>query len=545
MTNEEIAAALKQTGQLIELTGGNAFRARAFENAARTLGRLEESVRTRAVEGTLTEIDGIGDGLAEDVRSLVETGSFPGRDELLDELPEELPDLLRIKGLGTKKVRAIWQELDVHSLDGLEEAARSGRLTGLSGFGPKTRDRVLEQIELVRSYMGRSLLPEAVREGESLCAELEALDDVRRAVPAGAARRAMETVSELVIVCATERADRIDGVLPDRSDSGLPVRVHAVPPESFGTELWLHTGSSAHVERFRERYGTPGTHATEEELYAEAGLSLVPPELREDRGELGRAEGEQPRRLLEISDLAGSVHAHTTYSDGSHTVEEMAQAARRLGRSYLVISDHSQSLQVAGGLGPEEVRRQRREIDALNEAWASRGVSSFRLFAGIESDVLPDGSLDYSDRVLAEFDVVIASVHSRFEMDRAEATDRIIRAVSNPHTDILGHPTGRLLLRREGYPLDHERIIAACAEQEVAIELNANPRRFDLDWRWIAAAAEAGVPISINPDAHNTDQLRYERWGVRVARKGGLTASDCLNARPVEAFERWLSRRTS
>lgn len=566
ITNKEIASILEETGRLIELTGGNTFRARAFTNAARTLGRLDEPVSERLAAGTLTDLEGIGKGLVEDVRSIVETGSFPGRDELLADLPEGLPDLLDVKGLGTKKVRAVWKELGVESLDELEEAARSGRLTDLDGFGPKTRDRVLEQIELLRSYRGRVLLPEGARRAALLEAELQGRNDVDRVVVAGAVRRAAETVEELELVVETAaprdvaasvvnwlRTGELESAAGDGQDAtvrvtgrlerGLEAAITFTRTDRFGTELWRRTGSEAHVQRFHSQFGAPGERAEEEAVYSAVGLAFVPPELREGCGELDRAEsrGEGPE-LIEYSDLVGSIHVHTTYSDGAQSIGEMAEAARRNGRSYVVISDHSRSLRVAGGLSVEEVRAQRDEIEAANEEMAAGNGSSFRIFHGIESDVLADGSLDYPEDVLASFDVVIASVHSRFEMTREEATDRLTEAVSNVYTDVLGHPTGRLLLRREGYPIDHERVIAACAEHGVAIELNANPRRFDLDWRWIRTATDAGVPIAVTPDAHSVEELQYEEWGVRVARKGGLTAEQCVNAWSAADFAAWLSR---
>lgn len=566
ITNKEIASVLEEAGRLIELTGGNTFRARAFTNAARTLGRLDEPVTERLAAGTLTDLDGIGKGLVEDVRAIVETGSFPGRDELLADLPEGLPDLLDVKGLGTKKVRAVWKELGVESLDELEEAARSSRLTDLDGFGPKTRDRVLEQIELLRSYRGRVLLPEGARQADLLEAELQGRSDVDRVVVAGSVRRAAETVERVDLVAETAaprevaasvadwfRNGEIDSATTDvrdatvrvtgRLERGLDVAVAFTRSDRFGTELWRRTGSEEHLEAFRSEFGTPEDHAEEEAVYSAVGLAFVPPELREGCGELDRAGSPGERvELIEHSDLVGSIHVHTTYSDGAQSIREMAEAARRNGRSYLVISDHSRSLRVAGGLSIEDVRAQREEIADVNDEMAVGNGSSFRIFHGIESDVLADGSLDYPEDVLASFDVVIASVHSRFEMTRKEATDRLTEAVSNPYTDVLGHPTGRLLLRRKGYPIDHERVIAACADHGVALEVNANPRRFDLDWRWIRTAIEAGVPIAVNPDAHSVEELQYEEWGVRVARKGGLTAEQCVNAWSVADFGAWLSR---
>jgi DNA polymerase (family 10) len=317
-------------------------------------------------------------------------------------------------------------------------------------------------------------------------------------------------------------------------------------PDRFGTDWWLRTGSAEHVAAVRDHASISGNAtllddpvAHEAALYEAAGLPAIPPELREGRGEVDAATSGALPSLLTTGELRGSLHNHSTYSDGAHSLRDMAETARDMGLSYFGICDHSQSLQVADGMTPDEVREQQVEIRTLNEEFATRD-RPFRIFSGIESDILKDGSLDYEEDVLESFDFVVASVHTGFNMTESEATERVVRAVENPHTRILGHPTGRLLLVREGYPLDHERVIDACAEHEVAIELNANPYRLDLDWRYIRRATEAGVLISINPDAHATGELEYVRWGVAVARKGWLTAANCLNAKSLTEFTEWI-----
>jgi DNA polymerase (family 10) len=321
-------------------------------------------------------------------------------------------------------------------------------------------------------------------------------------------------------------------------DEGVPLRVHLSEPSTFGTTWWKTTGAPAHQDAFEETHGGPDGHSTEDALFAAAGLPVVPPELREGRGELDAAAQDALPSLLTVDDLRGCLHNHSTYSDGADSLRTMAEATRSLGFSYFGICDHSQSLQIASGLSPDEVRKQRKEVADLND----RYDDSFRVFHGIESDVLRDGSLDYEDEILAQFDFVVASVHTGFSMSEEEATERVLRAVQNPHTRILGHPTGRLLLVREGYPLDHERVIDACAENDVAIELNANPYRLDLDWRWVRRATEAGVLISINPDAHATAELEYMKWGVAVGQKGWLTPNQCLNAKSLSDFSEWVAR---
>ncbi|MEL7361960.1 MAG: helix-hairpin-helix domain-containing protein, partial [Bacteroidota bacterium] len=536
----------------IELTGGNPFRARAFASAARTLERMEESASdlTRA---ELTAVRGIGKSIAGDVRELVETGTLAVRDELLAALPPELPDVLRVKGLGPKKVRRLWQDLGVTSLDDLEAAAVAGRIADLDGFGAKTQDTILAQIDTLRTYQGRRHFATAHADVAPLLAALREADGVTAVEPAGAFRRALETVGQVELV-TTGDADAVravldaqgctgaqtaaaffEGALPD----GLALVVHHTEPERFAVELWARTGSTEHVAAFVEAHGQPDEADTEAAIYERAGLAVVPPELREGTDELQRAAAGSLPDLITLADLRGSLHNHSTYSDGAHTLRAMAEAARASGLTYFGICDHSRSLKVANGLSIERLREQIAEVRVLNAEYEADGVD-FRVFSGSEVDVLKDGSLDYPDEVLAELDLVVASVHTHFSMTEAEATERIVRAVSHPHVHILGHPTGRLLLRREGYPLDHAAVIEACAAHGVALELNANPYRLDLDWRYVRAATDAGVLVAINPDAHSVEQLDLIRWGVAVARKGGLTAAQCLNAMGRDAFAAWL-----
>jgi DNA polymerase (family 10) len=318
--------------------------------------------------------------------------------------------------------------------------------------------------------------------------------------------------------------------------------ISTTAPETFGSALFELTGSERFLAEWRARYGEAAAADSEARIFADSGLPEIPPELREDEAAIDLAENELLPVLIEEADLKGTLHNHSTYSDGAHTLDEMVMAARAMGLSYFGICDHSQSLKIANGLTVDDVRRQQEEIRALNERLQSADPP-FRIFSGTESDILADGSLDYPDDVLASFDFVVASVHVGFNMTESQATERVVRAVENPHTRILGHPTGRLLLRREGYPLDHEAVLDACARNRVAVELNANPYRLDLDWRRIRMATEKGVLISINPDAHAIDQLAYTKWGIAVARKGGLTIESCLNAMSLEDFAAWISSR--
>lgn len=563
MTNKEIARVLSETAALIELTGGNRYRASAFDRAARTLRGLDEPVTQRLEAGTLTDLSGIGKGLAADIRELVTTGSLPAHDELMSAIPPGLLDVLQVKGLGTKKVRTLWTELGITSLEELDAAAQSGQIKQLDGFGAKTQQNIIENVQLLRQYSTQHRYAEARTEVEPLLQALRSLDAVDRAATSGLLRRRLETLERADLIVASTQPDAIASALADHDlaperrtedgtlvfdatlADGLPLHVWVAAPERFGTVQWQITGSDEHRAVFRDRFGTPDSLADEEALYASVDLAFIAPELREGTGELEAAAENTLPSLITPDDLRGTLHNHSTYSDGAHSLRQMAETARELGYAYFGICDHSQSLTVAGGLSLDEVRAQQEEIQALNAEFDSDDGPPFRIFSGIESDILPDGSLDYEDEVLASFDFVVASIHSRFNMSVDEATERIVRAVQNPFTTILGHPTGRLLLVREGYPIDHERVIDTCAEHDVTIELNANPYRLDLDWRWIRAATDRGVLIAINPDAHSIDELRNVRWGVAVARKGWLTPDQCLNAKSLDAFADWLDARTA
>lgn len=561
MTNKELARYLKQTAALIELTGGNPFRIRAFQNGARTIERLETPARTLAELGQLTQVPGIGKGLAADVAHLLETGSFALRDDLLTAIPPGLLDVMRIKGLGAKKTRALWQNLGVTSLDSLEHAAQTQQIAGLKGFGAKTQDHILAQITLLRHYITRRRGRDAVRLGRPLYDALAALPDTLHLNWTGAVRRQMETTDALELVLTGPTPEAVQSAVaewvadlsPDtEADTptlrgtladGFPVCIYLPPPAHYGAVLWAKTGSPAHCATFIARYGAPAPTPDEALLYRQAGLAWIPPALREDDGEWAAAEADALPELVTTAHLHGSLHNHSTYSDGAHTLAQMADRARSMGLAYFGICDHSRSLTIANGLSIERVQEQQAEIADLNARYATDGGPPFKIFSGTESDVLADGSLDYPDEVLARFDFVVASIHTGFNMTQAQATDRLITAVSNPYTTILGHPTARLLLVREGYPIDHEQVIDACAKHGVALELNANPYRLDVDWRWIRRATRQGVLISINPDAHSMDELDLVRWGVDVAQKGWLTPAQCLNAKPLEDFTAWLAAR--
>ena len=548
MTNKAVARQLALTADLIELTGGNPFRARAYASGARTVERLEAPVATLAASGELSGVKGIGKGLVADIEELLASGTLASTDALLQSLPPGLPEVMRVKGLGVKKVRTLWQDAGVTSLDQLEGAAVSGRLAELPGFGAKTVQNLLDAIEHLKAYRGKAHLRDAVGPALAVRERLRAAG--LRADLAGAVRRQCNVVDALDLVAVgtpaqiaealgggRAEADRVEGAIP----LGLPLTVFAATAQTYGRVLWERTGPREHVDAFTDAHGAPTDVAEEQEVYTAAGLHPIPAPLRDDPHWLTVAREPLPT-LVRTGDLRGTIHNHTTASDGAHTLREMCDAARERGLTYFGVCDHSRSLQIAHGLSLDEMEEQIARVDALNAAYADEGVD-FRVFAGSEVDILSDGAMDYPDDLLARLDLVVASVHTGFNMTEDEATARVVAAVSNPYVDVLGHPTGRLLLRREGYPLDHEAVLDACAEHGVAVELNAHPFRLDLDWRFVRAATERGVPVSINPDAHATDGLDDTRWGVASAQKGGLTAADSLTSKSADDLGAWLTAR--
>jgi DNA polymerase (family X) len=570
MTPGRVAAVLHQIAALTEVVGGDRFRSRAFANAARQLEGSPYDLVSMAAEGTLTDIPGVGAAIADTIRELVETGRSTLEEKLLAEAPAGLREVMRVKGLGARKVRQLYQELGVDSLESLEAAVVDGRVAELPGFGARTAERILTGIGFVRGALGRRRLHQVSDIAARLEAAIAAHEGVERAALAGEIRRCLEVVASLDLVVAAAdrepvsrtfagfgtRADRLpDGRLEVRFADGFVARMAFAAPAQFGAALLWWTGSDAHraelearATRERLRFTAEGlfrgerplSTPDEQDAYRALGLPWIPPELREGWGELEAAERGALPRLVELDDLRGTFHCHTTYSDGVATVAEMAAGARDRGWSYLGIADHSPSAGYAGGLSIESLRDQNREIDAWNRRRRKR---PFRVFKGTESDIRPDGSLDYPDEVLAELDYVVGSIHSAFALGEREQTDRLIRAVSNPRLTILGHATGRLLLGRSGYPVDVRAVIDAAAEHGVAVEINADPHRLDIDWRNARYAAERGVLVPIDPDAHSVGNLDLVEWGVNVARKAWLTREDVLNTRELPEVEEYLAER--
>ena len=566
---------LEETGRLLELKGENPFKVRAYLNAARALETYPGSLATAAREGKLAEIPGIGKAIAEKIAGVLATGEFPYHAELKAAFPATLFDLFELQGLGAKKIRVLYEQLAVVSIETLEAACADGRLAALPGFGAKTAANLQEAIAQRRSHAGQFLYEKAAVLAETLREELRAHPAVAQLAVAGSYRRHKETIGDLDFVVATAEPEAVsaffiahplvEGVIASgatkssvRLSGGLQADLRVVSSEAFPFALNYFTGSKEHNIQMRSRAlqrgwtlneyrlantaGEPVPEIREEkDLYRALDLDYIEPELRENLGEFAAAEAHTLPRLVELANLRGTFHNHTTASDGRHSLEEMAEAARELGLSYLGIADHSKSSFQAHGLDEARLAQQVEAIGRLNAGYGG----GFRLFTGVECDILPDGSLDFDDDTLAGLDYVVASVHSGFNLPEAAMTARIIRAISNPYVTMLGHPTGRLLLSRKPYPVDIPAIIEAAAQTGTLIEINCAAPRMELDWRWWPLAREKGVRCSINPDAHSVPGLQRLAHGIGIARKGWLTREDVVNCLPLEQIGPVLAAKRS
>ena len=551
MENKTIARTLRLFSQLLDLNEENPFKARSVANAAFKVDKLPFPIAAKSLE-EMSSMEGIGKSTAAKIHELISTGHIAELDELLAATPPGVVEILQIKGIGPKKVGIIWKELGLESVGELYYACNENRLVEAKGFGLKTQQDILSAIEFRMASSGRMLYAKVEAMAEKLRSELQKAFPQLAISLSGDYRRRMEIIDQVDILIGQLAADFKKETLPSglhlvldehgylHTDEGVAFKFHFCHPADFGWELIQTTGSAAHVAALEKILaGKSVSGKTEQEIYALAGLDFVEPELREGNLELDWAAQQKLPQLIHYNDLRGSLHNHSTWSDGINTLEEMALYCRdELKLDYLGICDHSKSAFYAQGLNELRVAAQHREIDELNQK-----LAPFRIFKGIESDILYDGSLDYSNEVLASFDFVVASVHSTLKMNEEKATERLIKAIENPYTTILGHPTGRLLLSRSGYPIDHQKVIDACAANCVVIEINANPLRLDLDWRWHQYALEKGVMLSINPDAHRTEGFYDMHYGVLVARKGGLSPDKCLNALSLEQIDAFFKKR--
>jgi DNA polymerase (family X) len=571
MDKSDVARVLGQIAALLEITGENPFRVRAYRAAARTVASFPGDLRSAHASGALGVAKGIGPATLEIVDELLSTGRTRMLDELQDRVPPGLSDMLQISGLGVAKVRQIHEALHVETLTELEDAARDGSLERLPRGGKKTAEKILKGIAFVRQAGGQRLAHHARREAEELARVLVRLPGVTKVAIAGSLRRRMELVRDLDFVLAIQGPPEIlhgalremagavevssgaEGTATLHLEGGSSADIYPCPSDRFGWTLLRATGSAAHLAGLAERARAGGLGweprgpsrgdellpaASEEAVYAALGLPWIPPELREGTDEIAAAQAGRLPRLVERGDLVGFLHCHTGYSDGSNTVDEWARAGLAHGYRYLGITDHSPATAFAGSLQPTDVVRQHGEIEAAN-----REHPAIRVLKGVETDILEDGALDYTPDLRRTFDFIIASIHTSFGMDADRMTARVLRAMDDPTMTILGHPTGRLLLSREPFPLDLDRVFARAAERGIAVEINADPQRLDLDWRVLRQAAAAGVTISIGADAHGTAQMDHVDLGVGVARKGWLTADRILNTRPLDDFLAFTGRR--
>ena len=541
MTNKQIADEFQTLGQLMELQGENKFKIRSYSNAYLTLRKLPDPLSEMSAE-EISSIKGVGNAIAGKIQELLENGKMATLERYREQIPEGIQEMLKIKGFGPKKIKVIWDDLGIESIGELLYAVNENRLIELNGFGPKTQEDLKQKLEYYQKtkfqFHHATILEEAILVQE----ELAQIIPGARIETTGALRRAANVSSavELIIGSDKDVLTSLQKQFPDlelvgdsiykgHSSRAFPCFFYLSDLSNFGSNQFIWT---AH-EEFSASLGADKITGFKEEkaVFDQLRLPYIAPELRESTWALELARADKLPLLIESKDIKGIAHAHSTYSDGLQSLSEMAAYTKGQGFEYLVITDHSKSAFYANGLKPDRVQEQFAEIDALNAQY-----TDFKILKGIESDILSDGSLDYEEELLAQFDVIIASVHSNLRMDEAKATERLIKAIQNPFTHILGHPTGRLLLSRKGYPIDHKAIIDACAAYKVSIELNANPYRLDLDWSWIPYAIEKGVLISINPDAHSTAGIHHIIHGVASARKGGLDAQNCLNARSLEAF---------
>lgn len=573
MTREKMAETLEEIALLLELKGENPFKIRAYRSGAETVRQFSGDIVERARAGELKGIKGIGDALQQKLHELASTGTLGYHENLRAEFPDSLFDLFRIQGLGPKKIKAVYESLGVDSVDALRKACESGELASLSGFGKKTAEKILEAIAFREENADRFRLGDVEAPVREILERLKSHSACLRAEAAGSYRRAKETVHDIDFLVASPEPESIieefvsgegvDRVIARGATKasvylrgGLQCDLRVVGNDEFACALAYFTGSKEHNVAMRARAlergytlneyrlglkegsgkDSPPVFEDERQLYEFLGMDFVPPELRENTGEIeAAASGELPR-LIEVENLRGTFHNHTVASDGKSTLEEMGSAAIELGLEYLGIADHSKSSFQANGLDEKRLRDQVAEIRELNRRYAAEGTK-FRLLAGSEVDILKDGSLDFDDELLDELDYSVASVHNAMTLSEEKMTERIIRAVQHPGVTMLGHLTGRLLLERDPYAVNVPEVIEACAETGTIIELNCNPWRLDLDWRWWKLATERGVRCAINPDAHHVDHLDFLWFGVRLARKGWLTRGDVVNTRSLSEIE--------
>lgn len=557
MTNKDTIKILKTTVQLMELHDENPFKIRSFSTAVFNLEKASADLSSMSLKD-LEAIDGIGKSIAASIDEINRTGNLDLLDKLVAKTPEGVIEMLGIKGIGPKKIRIIWTTLEVDSIEKLQVACKENKIANLKGFGKKTQENIVEALQYKEENSGKLLYAFALPIAEALKQELETKFPDALISFTGELRRKVEIINSIEILVGFNGFLLVADYLNQQeylknnpllsgpfswkgelSESNFPVVVRLSEERLFYNNLLKHTGSLSHLSTKLESGDNllkiiSAKHLkSEEHAYEIGGIPYIVPEMREGIGEFTLVvQNGLPEKLITVEDIKGIIHNHSTYSDGNHSLRDMALHCKELGFEYLGISDHSQTAFYANGLKEDRVLDQHVEIDALNKE-----LAPFKIFKGIESDILTNGDLDYNPEILEKFDFIVASIHSGFLTDSTKNTERLLKAIKNPFTTILGHPTGRLLLKREGYPIDHKAVIDACAEHNVIIEINANPRRLDMDWKWIFYALSKNVMISVNPDAHSKEEYQNMKFGVAVGRKGGLTKEKTLNCLSLEVVE--------
>ena len=554
MENDELVDSLELLVKLWDVHGVNEFKAKNLSFAIRGIDKFPGLINQLTTD-QLVLIPGVGKVIVQLIYELAQSGTCQELEDIVEKTPPGILDLLKIKGLGAKKVRAIWQELNVSNFEDLNTACQNGQIEKLKGFGSAIQSSIQSQIIYIQENRKKLRLDKAIFLSDRILAMLQVTFD--KIAISGELRRNCEVITSLVFVIETDNIfgsqseiSELKGFAEDLQASSpftwrgffedhlIPIEIHLVDKSEFISALFQHSAHENHLESIDFYNQFQGkTLLTEESIYQASNKPFILPEMREGLQEFEWASQHTNSDLIDDQDLQGCLHNHSVYSDGKNTLQEMAEACRSLGLHYFGIADHSQYAAYAGGLKEEDVYRQHEEIDRLNLLW-----SDFTILKGIEADILPDGSLDYNDPILSQFDYVVASVHANLTMDLDKAMPRLIRAIENPHTSILGHPTGRLLLSRPGYPLNTHKILDACLANGVSIELNASPYRLDLDWRHIYAAMDKGVFVSINPDAHKIEGLKDMKYGVKVGRKGGLLKALTLNALPLNELKSFFKK---
>lgn len=580
LTNREIANIFDTIADLLQIKGEVIHRVLAYRRAAETINELPRDLRAIAAEGKLTEIPNVGDVLATKIQEILDTGKLEFYERLAQEIPPSLVSIMRINGVGPKKAMLFWKELGITTIPELETAAHAGKLRNLSGMGAKSEQKIIEGIEALARQTGRTPLGVALPAAQDILDYLLTLPGVIQGAIAGSIRRGRPTIGDVDLLVASDNAEpimdafvnmeqvaRVLGHGPTKSSielhNGLQVQLWVLAKERWGTALSYSTGSQAHNIRMRELALSKGYSlnehafspvdnggniledapkilcAAEEEVYAAVGLPWIPPEIREDWGEIEAAQEGRLPNLISLDDIHADLHIHTTWSDGKLSIREMAEAARVRGRKFIVITDHSAFSSIANGLSVERLMAQQEEVHRVD---AEMGPD-FRLFHGIEMDIRPDGTLDFPDEVLAKLDFVIASLHYSLRQERSQITQRLLNAIQNPHVDLIGHPRGQLIPNREPADLDMDAVFEAARQYGTALEINANPHRLDLEAQYARRAVELGIPLAINTDAHRTSELDLMYYGVLTARRGWVEAKSALNTWPVKRFLQWVQSR--